>query len=274
MRVRARGQMEPMGRGDPDRRQAQRAGGGAGIEAAVPAGGGSAGGMPASARRQECGRRAGCPEPHYFGSRAVFFLELLGRPTSWKLHIMRGKGRSNAPFYPASRTSSDRGGTVPAGRWAGKSARVAVEQMLRLHVPGFSRPLPRPLPFGETAPGFFDYLREERGLREASIELYRHNLRCFETYLADLGLNCLGEPSPSVLSGFAIESLQTHGKGPLCSHVRVSLTYHYRQGTLSRDLAENVDRPRLFWFSSVPRAISRDELRRVLEGVDRQSPTG
>ena len=66
MRVRTRGQTEPIGRGVPDRRQAQRGGGGAGREAAVPEGGGSAGGMPASARRQarswrgqECGRRAG-----------------------------------------------------------------------------------------------------------------------------------------------------------------------------------------------------------------------
>ena len=45
MRVRAEGQTEPIGRGDPDRRQAQRGGGGAGREAAVPAGGGSAGGV-------------------------------------------------------------------------------------------------------------------------------------------------------------------------------------------------------------------------------------
>ena len=93
------------GGGDPGRWPAQRGGGGgAGREAAVPAGGDSAGGMPASARRQartgrgrECGRRAGFTEPHYFASRAVFFLELLGRPTGWKLHIMRGKRGAEMP---------------------------------------------------------------------------------------------------------------------------------------------------------------------------------
>lgn len=176
-----------------------------------------------------------------------------------------------------SRTSSDRGGTAPEGRWAGKAARVAVEQMLRLQVPGFAAPQPRPLPFRETAPGFFDYLREERGLRESSIELYRHNLRCFETYLAGIGLDCPGKLSPTVLSGFTIESAKTHGKGAigsLCSHVRVFLTYLYRQGTVSRDLSASVDRPRMYRLSSVPRAISRAELRQVLEAIDRESSTG
>lgn len=176
-----------------------------------------------------------------------------------------------------SRTSSDRGGTVPAGRWAGDSARVAVGQMLRLHVPGFSCPKPRPLPFSETAPGFFDYLRGERGLRETSIQLYTHNLRCFETYLADIGLSCLSRLSPSVLSGFTINSAKTHGKGAmgsLCSHVRVLLTYLYRQGTVSRDLSDSVDRPRLYRLSSVPRAISWDELQQMLDCIDRESSTG
>ena len=176
-----------------------------------------------------------------------------------------------------SRTSSDRGGTSPDGRWAGESARVAVEQMLRLHVPGFSCPQPRPLPFSETAPGFFDHLREERGLREASIALYEHHLRCFETYLAAIGLNCLSRLSPSVLSGFTIESAKTHGKGALgslCSHVRVLLTYLYRQGTVSRDLSDSVDRPRMYRLSSVPRAISWDQLQQVLECIDRESSTG
>lgn len=176
-----------------------------------------------------------------------------------------------------SRTSSDRGGTAPDGRWAAQAARVPVEQMLRLHVPGFSRPQPRPLPFSETAPRFFDYLREERGLREASIALYGHNLRCFETYLAAIGLNDLSGLSPAVLSGFTIESAKTHGKGAmgsLCSHVRVLLIYLHRQGTVSRDLSASVDRPRMYRLSSVPRAISWEELQQVLECIDRESSTG
>ena len=50
--------------------------------------------------------------------------------------------------------------------------------MLDLLIPEFSprRRTPPPAPFVESAPGFFDYLRDERGLKEASIQLYGHNL--------------------------------------------------------------------------------------------------
>ena len=122
--------------------------------------------------------------------------------------------------------------------------------MLDLLIPGSShrRPTPRPLPFIETAPGFFDHLHEERGLREASIELYVHNLRRFEEYLSRAGQRDLSAVSPSVLSTFTIESANALGKGAigsLCSHVRVFLSDLYREGVLSRDLSESVNRPRM-----------------------------
>jgi hypothetical protein len=61
-------------------------------------------------------------------------------------------------------------------RWR---ARRAVEQMLRLTVPGFrgGRWPARAWPFADTAPGFLGYLRDERGLRAATILAYGHYLR-------------------------------------------------------------------------------------------------
>ncbi|WP_425353227.1 site-specific integrase [Sinorhizobium alkalisoli] len=44
-----------------------------------------------------------------------------------------------------------------------------------------------PDPFAVQVPGFFDYLRDERGLRQSSIAHYRHYLRVFERHLADMG---------------------------------------------------------------------------------------
>lgn len=51
--------------------------------------------------------------------------------------------------------------------------------MLRLTVPWFhgSRWPARPWPFVDTAPGFRTYLRDESGLRAATIRAYAHHLR-------------------------------------------------------------------------------------------------
>ena len=86
--------------------------------------------------------------------------------------------------------------------WVASNARVPVEQMLDLLIPAFSprrRTLP-PIPFVDSAPGFFDYLRDERGLKETSIQLYGHNLRSFQAYLERIDLHELGALSPTVLS--------------------------------------------------------------------------
>jgi hypothetical protein len=77
-------------------------------------------------------------------------------------------------------------------RWRG---RRAVEQMLRLTVPGFrgGRWPVRPWPFAETAPAFLAYLGDERGLCAATIRAYAHHLRLLEAFMAQerLGLRDL-----------------------------------------------------------------------------------
>ena len=67
-----------------------------------------------------------------------------------------------------------------------KEVRGPVEQMLSVVLPGFEPTGRRhhPQPFADVVPGFFDYLVEERGLRPASIDGYRHHLDRFEAYLA------------------------------------------------------------------------------------------
>ena len=76
-------------------------------------------------------------------------------------------------------------------------ARLPIEQMLRLVVADFAgrgRPR-RALPFAAAAPGFFAYLRDERGLRAASIEGYRHYLTRFAKHF-----DKDGNPSATLLS--------------------------------------------------------------------------
>jgi integrase/recombinase XerD len=161
-----------------------------------------------------------------------------------------------------------------------KEVRGPVEQLLSVVLSGFE-PTGRPhhaQPFADVAPGFFDYLVEERGLRPASVLGYRHHLDRFETYLRRIGVASIGELSPTILSAFVIEragaglakSTVRDGVGVL----RVFLRYAHREGILPSDLSATVEWPQVYRLSSIPRSISWDDVNRVLAGVDRRTEAG
>ncbi len=126
-------------------------------------------------------------------------------------------------------------------------------------------------------PGFFQHLREERGLRETSIRLHQHHLRSFEGYLKHIGLRDLSSLSPVVLSAFLTEHgarLSSSSCTGLVSSVRSFLGYLFREGVTKRDLRPTVEGPRKYRLSDIPRSITWDEVRRMLEAVDRRTPCG
>lgn len=132
-------------------------------------------------------------------------------------------------------------------------------------------------PFEDTVPGFFGYLLDERGLRPTTLYAYRHALSLFETYLAGLGLDALGELSAPLVSGFVASLSGTRGAGSMsviCSSCRVFLRYAHREGLLSRDLSAALGAPQNHRLSGVPRSIGWDEVRRMLDAVERRSSVG
>lgn len=161
-----------------------------------------------------------------------------------------------------------------------KEVRGPVEQMLSVILPDFggSGRRRRPQPFADAVPGFFDYLVDERGLRPASVLSYRHHLDRFEAFLRRIGVERLEELSATVLSAFVVERSSTglakttvrESAGVL----RVFLRYLHRQGVLAQDLSSAVGWPQAYRLSSIPRSISWDEVNRVLDGVDRRTPSG
>jgi site-specific recombinase XerD len=166
-----------------------------------------------------------------------------------------------------------------ARRHVAHAARNPVDQMLRLVLPGYlgHRRAPATPPFATSVPGFFDYLREERGLRPASIDLYTHNLRRLERYLRRIELTDPRHLSLPILSAFISDSSQVLGKhslSGLCGQLRVFLRYLYQQGQLPKDLSGGIDCPRVYRLSDIPRAISWEQVRQLLEAVDRRSPVG
>jgi len=162
----------------------------------------------------------------------------------------------------------------------GECVRNPIQRMLRLAVPGYTglgRSRKPENPFAERAPRFFDYLREEKGLRDTSIQHYRHYLRQFASYLQRIELKDVEHVSPAVLSGFVADYGQRVARSGLrnaCGALRVFFRYLHRQGVLKKDLSKVIEYPQPFRLSGIPRCISWDDVRRVLELVDRRTPTG
>lgn len=161
-----------------------------------------------------------------------------------------------------------------------REIRAPIEQMLRLVVPGFighTRGRDRPDPFADRVPAFYTYLREERGLRAETIAHYVHHLRRFDLYLRDLGIVELQALSPVVMSGFLTDrshGLARTGVRDRCGILRVFLRYLHRQRMLARDLSGTVEAPPVYRLATIPRSITWDEVRRLLETVDRRTVVG
>jgi site-specific recombinase XerD len=165
-------------------------------------------------------------------------------------------------------------------RWVEHEARTPVEQMLCLILPDFRGKGRSQIvrdPFLEKAPGFFLYLRQERGLRESSILHHGHYLRLLEAYLEQIELARLTDITPVILSAFLIKEGRRLSKSSvtgLCSSLRVFLRYIHREGLTQTDLSNAIESPRRYQLSDFPRAISWKDVRRMLNSIDRRSILG
>ena len=170
--------------------------------------------------------------------------------------------------------------TLRARKELASEARNPVEQMLRLVVASFTgraRTRWARKPFPEHAGAFFAHLREERGLREASVHHYRHYLAQFDVYLRGIELHDLRALSPAVLGAFVADRSAHLGRTRLrnlCGVVRVFLRYLHRELVLATDLSPSVESPQAYRLATLPRAITWDDVRRMLEAVDRRAATG
>ncbi len=157
--------------------------------------------------------------------------------------------------------------------------RNPVRQMLQLACEGrvTRNRKSHPFPFEAVAPGFLDYLRSERGLRERTIYMYRHHLNWVAKYLSQAGVKSLRELSPALLASLVVDlapHLAPCGRRDLCSQLRVFLVYCHREGITIRDLSRAVEMPQIYRLADVPRSITWDEVRRMLEVVDQRTTRG
>lgn len=135
----------------------------------------------------------------------------------------------------------------------------------------------RPFPFRAQAPGFVAYLRDERGLRPATVLHYAHWLRRFEAHLAQPDATPLQELDRPAVEAFvqaASAGLSRSSGTGLGGALRVFLRYCARERILPTDLSAAVGLPQRYRLADTPRAIAWDDVRRLLASVERRSAIG
>jgi integrase len=83
--------------------------------------------------------------------------------------------------------------------------------------------------------------------------------------------------SPPVLAAFVVKhapKMAPRTRLGLCCHLRVLLRFCHREGITSRDLSGAVGTPQIYRLDDVPRSITWDEVRRMLEAVERRTIRG
>jgi site-specific recombinase XerD len=159
------------------------------------------------------------------------------------------------------------------------AARNPARQMLELALHGSVGPhrQRKPFPFAAEAPEFASYLRDERGLKADTVERHAFFLNGLSAFLSRFGVTSLASISPPPLAAFLVErcaGLARTTRRDLCGSLRIFLRYCHRERIIRHDLSAAVEVPRLHRLASVPRAITWEEVRDMLNCVDRRSALG
>jgi integrase/recombinase XerD len=161
---------------------------------------------------------------------------------------------------------------------AARDVRLPVRQMLELALHGSVEPHRphKPFPFEAEVPGFAGYLRDERGLKPASIRQYVHYLNGLQAFIERAHAS-VASLSPALLAAFIVEhcpGLSRSSRRDLCGTLRVFLRYCHRERFIGRDLSVAVQAPKTYRLANLPRSITWDDVRRMLDCVDRRAAVG
>jgi integrase/recombinase XerD len=91
------------------------------------------------------------------------------------------------------------------------------------------------------------------------------------TRLTQTGVTRFSQQSPPVLAAFVVEhtpKIAPRTRSGLCCHLRVLLRFCHRERIASRDLSGAVGTPQIYRLDDVPRSITWDEVRRMLEAAE------
>jgi site-specific recombinase XerD len=144
-------------------------------------------------------------------------------------------------------------------------------------IPAQKRSVPHPRAIDRCAAEYERYLREERLLAAATILSYLPFVRCFLKHRFGNGTVRLSRLCPSDIVRFV--QRQAHRLHPkraklLTSALRSFLHYVRYRGEVTADLAAAVPIVANWSMTSLPRAIEREHVHKLLSSIDRRTPIG
>jgi site-specific recombinase XerD len=168
-----------------------------------------------------------------------------------------------------------RGSQLPSRRALRRSALRAL--LRHLEGKGVWTPEPVPTPVGPVE-DFYRSLADERGLRPASIQNYRHYVGRFLRHIGcDGSHESLAALTAKDVDRFVVKVGPSYGRSAIstvCSSVRGLLRFLYRTGVLKTDLSLGVLMPRLYAFERLPCALPWETVKRIFDVVDTATPCG
>jgi len=107
--------------------------------------------------------------------------------------------------------------------------------------------------------------------------VYAYHLVLFEQFVTGRCVVDPGAMSPALFDAFLAERRAHVCARSLrmpCTALRSFLRYLFREGIVRRDLSAAVDGPRTYTLSEIPRSIPADDVKRMLEVIERRSIVG
>jgi len=140
---------------------------------------------------------------------------------------------------------------------------------------GRSKEKKEELPYGEFLGEFFAFLREERGLAEATIRGHKHSLKLFLSWLKRKHIQ-LTAVSPKTISNYFTSAVAGRWKRVTVSHhvqsLRTFFRYAGQRGWCAKGIAESIDAPRLYTYENLPQGPSWEEVQKLLANLAGSSP--
>lgn len=110
-----------------------------------------------------------------------------------------------------------------------------------------------------------------RGMRSRLQRLY-----FFVDYLSLRRVMNVGEITPEIISNYVISIFPNHEKSiaAILTALRVFLRFLYLHGYMDKDLSLSVPRQNKYYYPAVPSTWDPEEVKRMLDAIDRGSPCG
>ena len=158
-----------------------------------------------------------------------------------------------------------------------KGATAALVRMLRMLRAGQAVPLSPPTPCQTILEQFQHYLRQERGLSEATIMRQTPIVRALLAEVLPAGIPDFHQISASDIAGFVqrqAERLTTKSAPTVVTALRSFFRYLLYGGAIETDLAACVPTISTWSLSGVPKFLRAEQIQRVLNCCDRNTAIG